>query len=70
VTIGRGRPSSTPSRRAMATCRWEIDVGGHAVVAESDDIAIALKRLEPCLHLDTFEQMIRESFNERRAQGR
>src|SRR4051794_18734372 len=59
VTIGRGEAVFHTQSQGDGHVPWEIDVGGHAVVAESDDIAIALKRLEPCLHLDTFEQMIR-----------
>jgi hypothetical protein len=49
---------------------WGIDFARQTVVAESDDIAVAFKRLEPCLHLDTFQQMIQEAANESRSQGR
>jgi hypothetical protein len=49
---------------------WSIDISGQTMVAESGDIAVALKRLEPCLHLDTFQQMIQAAFDEGRSQGR
>jgi hypothetical protein len=49
---------------------WGIDFGGQTVVAESDDIASAFKQLEPCLHLDVFQQMSQEAANDGRTRGR
>jgi hypothetical protein len=43
---------------------WSVEYGDQTVVAESPDIAMAIKRLETCLLLDTYEGVIHDAVDE------
>ena len=64
VTVGSVEVRFYSQSQGATGVPWGVEVNGQVVVAESPDIIAAFARLDPCLLLDTYQQMIQDADKE------